>query len=283
MSMDVISRRKVLAAMAAGPLLLGARGAIATAAKQPAKPYLIAHRGGVVSPEHPENSMGALKEAIRRGYTHVEVDLRCTRDGHVVCLHDRNLMRTTGLDLMVDEVSLQELHRHVRPDIVPTFDVFARTSAAGKLGLMVDIKEVPAPLLPAFSKGIETSLERHGLLAGALLIGHGPAMARIHGPVRTKWRKPFAQFESEILAKGGDPAHYFAFDHPHDFTPEDIAGFRRHGVDVIVTVNLLHYPTTDPIIQGQRDLAYAASLGVDGYQIDADYETYVQSIMASAL
>lgn len=282
MRIDTVSRRNALAAMAAGCFLAGARGVLAAPVRMSARPYLIAHRGGVVTPSQPENSMGALKAAIRRGYSHVEVDVRCTSDGHVVCLHDRSLKRTTGLDIMIDEVTLKDLHRHVRPEIVPTFEVFARTSATGRLNLMVDIKEVPEPLRPAFARGIEASLDRHGLVTGALLIGDGPAIERIRGPVRTKWRKPFAQFEKDVLAQGGDPARYFAFNHPHDFTPEDIAGFHRCGVEVIVTVNLLHYPLKDPIAEGERDLAYAASLGVDGYQIDADYEACVRRLTASA-
>jgi hypothetical protein len=35
---------------------------------------LVAHRGGVVDEERSENSLKALDEAVRRGYTHVEVD-----------------------------------------------------------------------------------------------------------------------------------------------------------------------------------------------------------------
>jgi glycerophosphoryl diester phosphodiesterase len=56
-------------------------------------PLLIAHRG-VVTEESPENSLAALERAIEAGYTHVEVDLRPTKDGTAICLHDRSLRRT---------------------------------------------------------------------------------------------------------------------------------------------------------------------------------------------
>jgi glycerophosphoryl diester phosphodiesterase len=39
----------------------------------------IAHRGGFVTETLPENSFSALEEAIRRGYSHVEIDARITR------------------------------------------------------------------------------------------------------------------------------------------------------------------------------------------------------------
>ena len=41
---------------------------------------LVAHRG-VVDETFTENGLPSLEEAIRRGYTHVEVDIRSTKDG----------------------------------------------------------------------------------------------------------------------------------------------------------------------------------------------------------
>jgi len=48
---------------------------------------VLAHRG-VVTDTIPENSLASLEETIRRGYTHIEVDVRPTKDGHAVVLHD---------------------------------------------------------------------------------------------------------------------------------------------------------------------------------------------------
>jgi len=61
---------------------------------------LVAHRG-VVTEELQENSLASLEETIRRGYTHIEVDVRATKDGHPVCLHDGNLERTCGVNANV--------------------------------------------------------------------------------------------------------------------------------------------------------------------------------------
>jgi len=69
---------------------------------------VVAHRCGVVNDELTENSLAALDEAIARGYTHVEVDLRITKDGHVVCLHDANLKRTKGVDKEMDAISTSQ-------------------------------------------------------------------------------------------------------------------------------------------------------------------------------
>ena len=49
---------------------------------------LISHRGGVVDAQRPENSVGALEEAIRRGYWMVEMDIQESKDGRLVVHHD---------------------------------------------------------------------------------------------------------------------------------------------------------------------------------------------------
>ena len=70
---------------------------------------IIAHRGGVVDSLHSENSIKALEEAIRRGYTHVEVDARITADGHVVCFHDEQLMEDTGIRGKISELPVDSV------------------------------------------------------------------------------------------------------------------------------------------------------------------------------
>ncbi|GAB4107899.1 hypothetical protein GCM10028791_03460 [Echinicola sediminis] len=57
-------------------------------AKVPESYQLIAHRGGVVNEDLAENSMGALNEAIRRGYDMVEIDVRLTKDSVFITHHD---------------------------------------------------------------------------------------------------------------------------------------------------------------------------------------------------
>ncbi|MCH7798728.1 MAG: hypothetical protein IID28_09845 [Planctomycetes bacterium] len=61
----------------------------------PASKFLnIAHRGA--SAVAPENTLSAFRAAIEAGATAIEMDLRVTRDGHVVIMHDRHVNRTTN-------------------------------------------------------------------------------------------------------------------------------------------------------------------------------------------
>lgn len=52
-----------------------------------------AHRGGAA--ENPENSPAAFAHAVALGYTHLETDIRPSRDGVAVLHHDSRLDRTT--------------------------------------------------------------------------------------------------------------------------------------------------------------------------------------------
>jgi len=58
------------------------------------RPVIIAHRGA--SGLYPENTLLALQTAHKDGADLIEIDVRLTRDGHVVLLHDATLERTTN-------------------------------------------------------------------------------------------------------------------------------------------------------------------------------------------
>jgi glycerophosphoryl diester phosphodiesterase len=66
-----------------------------------------AHRGA--SDTHPENTLAALREAVRLGAQMVEFDLALTRDREVVLMHDATIDRTTSGRGPVAAHSLPEL------------------------------------------------------------------------------------------------------------------------------------------------------------------------------
>ena len=68
---------------------------------------IIGHRGA--SDDAPENTISSIKEAFKQGADGVEVDVRITKDGKVICMHDKNTLRTTGSSLDVNKVKYSEL------------------------------------------------------------------------------------------------------------------------------------------------------------------------------
>jgi glycerophosphoryl diester phosphodiesterase len=57
-------------------------------------PLVFAHRGS--SAALPEHTLAAYLHALAEGADGLECDVRLTRDGHLVCVHDRRLNRTSN-------------------------------------------------------------------------------------------------------------------------------------------------------------------------------------------
>jgi glycerophosphoryl diester phosphodiesterase len=70
---------------------------------------VFAHRGS--SYHLPEHTLDAYLRAIDDGADGVECDVRLTRDGHLVCVHDRRLERTSNGRGLVRRQTLDELQR----------------------------------------------------------------------------------------------------------------------------------------------------------------------------
>ncbi len=68
-----------------------------------------AHRGAMVYA--PENTLAAFEKAIEQGTYRVEFDLRRTRDGHLVVIHDATVERTTDGSGLVAAMDLAELQK----------------------------------------------------------------------------------------------------------------------------------------------------------------------------
>jgi glycerophosphoryl diester phosphodiesterase len=71
------------------------------------RPQVVAHRGA--SSTNAEHTLGAYVEAIREGAGALECDVRLTADGHLVCVHDRDLRRTASTRGLVSTMELADL------------------------------------------------------------------------------------------------------------------------------------------------------------------------------
>lgn len=68
---------------------------------------VIAHRG--ISSNAPENSLQAIKNSIEMGVDMVEIDIRETKDGQLVLMHDPSINRTTNGKGKVKDWTLEGL------------------------------------------------------------------------------------------------------------------------------------------------------------------------------
>lgn len=106
----------------------------------------IAHRGA--SGNHPENTLCAFNAAVEAGADACEFDVRTTRDGEVVVIHDATVSRTTGGRGMVAAMDLAALKRldagaqfgsSFRGERIPTLDEVA-VALSGRCGMDVELK-----------------------------------------------------------------------------------------------------------------------------------------------
>ncbi len=110
--------------------------------------HCVAHRG--LRGKYPENTLGAFAAAIAAGADMVEFDVRRSKDGQLVVIHDRRTDRMAQAHGLVSEMSAAELRAlklggGERIPLVQEVLVLA----AGKVMLNIEIKEqgVAAPLV----------------------------------------------------------------------------------------------------------------------------------------
>ena len=96
-------------------LFASADGKVQTFAERLAgnRPFFIAHRG--CQSLAPENTVASFVCAARLGLHAIETDVRLTKDGKLVCVHDPSLKRMFGIKRKVSEMTLDELR-----GLVPT-------------------------------------------------------------------------------------------------------------------------------------------------------------------
>ncbi|WP_288241066.1 glycerophosphodiester phosphodiesterase family protein [uncultured Bacteroides sp.] len=93
----------------------------------------------------PENSLQAIQNCIDMGVDMVEIDLKRTKDGCLILMHDKTIDRTTTGKGNPEDYTLEELHRfqmrngagHKTRHLVPTFEEVMEL-CKGKIMVNVD-------------------------------------------------------------------------------------------------------------------------------------------------
>lgn len=103
---------------------------------------LVAHRGAV-GPGQPENTLAAFRQAIASGAEAIEIDLRGTKDGEIVVIHDATVDRTTDGSGAVADKSLAELKKldAGRGERIPTYQEVLQLVSGTGIVLLLDIKK----------------------------------------------------------------------------------------------------------------------------------------------
>lgn len=191
------------------------------------RPLVIAHRGGALLA--PENTAQAFRAAALAGADAVETDIRLTRDGALVCVHDPDLRRLCGGDpRAVADLDLATLRR-----LLPAVMTLAEAiGASAPLGLLLDVKRMEPEVMPPILAAIHATDAAPRVLLGLRDLGL-VATARALAPAAI------------ILAFAADPdgaaaareagANWFRL-WQGDATPERVAAVRAAGLRLAIMV-----------------------------------------------
>lgn len=164
---------------------------------------LINHRG--LSPDFPENTLAAFANSVSLGVDAIEIDLRPTKDGEIVILHDATVDRTTDgsgpvNELTLDEVKSLDAGGYVSPEFagqrIPTYEESLEAVKGTGVHLLLDIKD------SSQVAEIVRLTEAHDM-AGEVIVG----------PRTVQALKEFMALNPDLLTLGfiGTPADADAF------------------------------------------------------------------------
>ncbi|MGH8542394.1 MAG: glycerophosphodiester phosphodiesterase [Gammaproteobacteria bacterium] len=105
------------------------------------EPMVVAHRGANV--DLPEQSLAAYVRAVEVGADAVECDVRITKDGHLVCHHDRTVDRTSDGTGAIADLTLAELQKLNFAKTAPSPDSGERHQIVTFVSLLRLLSEAP--------------------------------------------------------------------------------------------------------------------------------------------
>ena len=130
-----------------GGLLLAGLACTSAVAAPPQQIIIGAHRG--LAEGVPENTLAAFRHSLAAGVKVIELDLRTTRDGQLVVMHDATLNRTTDCSGAVAEQALARIQQcdagwptHVG-ERVPTLGDVLTLVDGSPARLLLDCKSAP--------------------------------------------------------------------------------------------------------------------------------------------
>ncbi len=115
--------------------------------------------------DYPENSLAAIKESIRLGVDIIEIDVRLSKDGEFVLMHDGTVDRTTNGSGNVSDLDFSDLRAlrlvhdvEITGERIPTFEELLKATK-GQILIDVDFK---VDGLPAAKKAY-AQIEKQGM------------------------------------------------------------------------------------------------------------------------
>lgn len=208
----------------------------------------IGHRGA--AGHAPENTLAAIRKGIELGADLVEVDVRRTRDGELVVMHDKRVDRTTNGTGYVANMTLPELRRLDAGEgqRIPTVAEVLEAADA-RTGLMLEM--VAQDIANQLYALVRETRFRGTVIYASFLHAELLAIRRADGEAQTLALLEAVPVQPSAFARDARASHVgLGVDR---VTPEFIHALQADGLKVFV------YTVNDP-----RDIEWVKSLNVDG-------------------
>ena len=126
-----------------------------------------------------ENTLESYKKAIEMGANAIELDVRQSRDGNLMVIHDDNLKKVFGKDVHVAEATLEKL-KELTGNRIPTFEEALRAIDGNVEKILVELKEV------GFEKNVIDSIKKENLNGRVIIVSfHEQALLNVRKLDRT--------------------------------------------------------------------------------------------------
>ncbi|MEM3507128.1 MAG: glycerophosphodiester phosphodiesterase family protein [Candidatus Bathyarchaeia archaeon] len=123
----------------------------------------IGHRGAKAY--EPENTLRSFKKALELGVNAIELDVRKTKDGEIIVIHDAEVDRTTNGKGLVSELTLEEIKKLFteKGEKIPTLEE-ALDFLDKKVKIIIELKET------GFEKDVLNLINEKGLKNNVIIV-----------------------------------------------------------------------------------------------------------------
>jgi glycerophosphoryl diester phosphodiesterase len=212
----------------------------------------IGHRGARAL--EPENTLRIFGRAVELGVDAVELDVRKTKDGKIVVVHDDKMDRTTDGSGLVSELSLEEIKGFTaeKGEKIPTLGE-ALDFLKGKVKVLIELKEA------GYEEKVLDLVRERGMVDDVIIISfHEETLRRVEeldgrvatGLIYVRHKKPR---EAALGLRAKYLLPLYRFTHSADVkkaheaglkvivwtinTPQEATAYKQKNVDGITTDN----------------------------------------------
>lgn len=246
------------------------------------KVQVIAHRGGIITPESPECSLATIRKAVEKGYDAVELDVRTSADRVPFVFHDSNLQRMCGRDERLEDLPsdvLQKIRYTGTNEHIASLEESLALCASNEIGVMMEIKASGEPR--SFYRNIKNLLDKYHLRSSTIIF---PPKAEV-----VSFFEGYAPIQQHIgkirnMHREGMPVNElcFIFELPWTITKDEVVEMKELGVFAVIAVNTFQYVRKyrsrrqkNYIKHVEDDINRIINWRVDALQIDSDYQVYL--------